>query len=56
MLARDWQCPFFETSAKERINIDETFHDLVRRMKRFQSAAIKGDKKDKVKGKKCVVM
>ena len=56
LLARSWQCPFFETSAKERINIDETFHELVRRMKRYQSATSQEKKKKKEKSKKCVVM
>ena len=56
LLAREWQCPFFETSAKLRVNIDETFHELVRRMKRYQSAAATGDKKKDKQGKKCVVM
>ena len=52
LLARDWQCSFFETSAKDRINIDETFQKLVKEMKRFLSAD-----EDKVRRRMgCVVM
>jgi len=29
-LANSWKAPFFETSAKFRINIDECFHECVR--------------------------
>ena len=36
LLARTLKCPFFETSAKLRINIDECFHELVREIKRAQ--------------------
>ena len=36
LLARTLKCPFFETSAKLRINIDESFHELVREIKRVQ--------------------
>ncbi|CAI8010085.1 Katanin p60 ATPase-containing subunit A-like 2 [Geodia barretti] len=34
LLSQQLQCPFFETSAKLRINIDECFHELVREIKR----------------------
>ena len=60
VLAKEWQCPFFETSAKDRVNIDETFHELVRRMKRFQSAMTadkgKGKKKGGGGGGNCLMM
>src|SRR4051812_32080009 len=29
-LAKSWKVPFFETSAKTRINIEETVHELLR--------------------------
>jgi small GTP-binding protein len=29
-LAREWGCPYFETSAKSRINIEEAIFELVR--------------------------
>eukprot|EP01027_Heterolobosea_sp_BB2_P022403 GEZU01032981.1.p1 GENE.GEZU01032981.1~~GEZU01032981.1.p1 ORF type:complete len:161 (-),score=60.74 GEZU01032981.1:251-733(-) len=32
----DW--PFFETSAKERINVEESFYELVRDIRRFKQA------------------
>jgi GTPase SAR1 family protein len=28
-LARQWRCPHYETSAKNRTNVDEIFYDLV---------------------------
>lgn len=36
-LARDWDVPFFETSARLRVNVDEPFADLVREIRRQQS-------------------
>ena len=36
LLARTLKCPFYETSAKLRINIDECFHELVREIKKAQ--------------------
>lgn len=32
-LAEEWGCPFFETSAKTRHNVDQVFAEVVRRMK-----------------------
>ncbi|CDH52221.1 ras-like protein [Lichtheimia corymbifera JMRC:FSU:9682] len=34
-LARQFRCPFAETSAKMRINVDETFHNVVREIRRM---------------------
>lgn len=36
LLARQLKCPFFETSAKMRVNIDECFHEVVREIKKCQ--------------------
>jgi len=32
--AKLWDCPFFEASAKEDINVDETFYELVREIRK----------------------
>ncbi|GAB5370423.1 hypothetical protein AAMO2058_001491700 [Amorphochlora amoebiformis] len=37
-LASKWECPFYETSAKEQINVDIAFHDLVREIRRLQAS------------------
>ena len=34
-IAKEWDCPFYETSAKERINIMEAFQALVRDIKKW---------------------
>lgn len=34
-MARQFGCPFVETSAKQRVNVDESFSDLVREVRRF---------------------
>eukprot|EP01090_Pellita_catalonica_P022430 TRINITY_DN8718_c0_g1_i1.p1 TRINITY_DN8718_c0_g1~~TRINITY_DN8718_c0_g1_i1.p1 ORF type:complete len:183 (+),score=31.83 TRINITY_DN8718_c0_g1_i1:506-1054(+) len=33
-LAKQWNIPFFETSAKDRINVEELFFELVREIRR----------------------
>lgn len=55
-MAQQSQCGFFETSAKERVNIDECFHELVRRIKKFQIQGASDKKQAKKGGKKCVLM
>lgn len=55
MLARNLKCPFFETSAKLRIHIDECFHELVREIKKVQLDKNR-ELTEKKGGKKCVVM
>ena len=37
-LADQWGCPFFETSAKERINNEACFFEIVREIRRQNSA------------------
>ncbi|KAI8339926.1 ras-like protein 1 [Chlamydoabsidia padenii] len=34
-LAKDFGCQFIETSAKQRINVDEAFHDVVRDIRKY---------------------
>ena len=55
LLARTLKCPFFETSAKLRINIDECFHELVREIKKAQQERSK-DAQEKVKKEGCCVL
>lgn len=39
-LARQLHIPFIEASAKNRMNVDQAFHELVRVVRRFQEAEI----------------
>ena len=48
-MAKSFKCPFFETSAKDRINIEESFFELVRQLK----PASKQNKKGK---KNCIIL
>ena len=34
VLAHQWNCPFYETSAAWRQCVDDTFHELVREIRR----------------------
>ena len=36
-LARSWDCPFFETSAKENINVEDSFYQLVREVRKLNA-------------------
>jgi len=56
-LARSFGCPFFETSAKLRINIDNAFHELVRQIKKWQPDQDKaGDDNQNSKSGCCVLL
>ncbi len=46
-VAEEANCAYFETSAKEGINVDETFYDLVRQINAH---------KPKPKKKKCIIL
>ncbi|KAF2075485.1 hypothetical protein CYY_003221 [Polysphondylium violaceum] len=52
-LAKTFNCPFMETSAKSRINVEESFYSLVREIRKD----MKGDQVDKTKKKKkqCII-
>ncbi|KAJ3357190.1 Ras GTPase [Allomyces javanicus] len=67
-LARRFQCKFIETSAKQRVNVEEAFYNLVREIRRFtdtpdpttgarptSNAGGRGKKERKDKWK-CIVM
>jgi len=47
-LAKGWNCKFFETSAKDKINNDQCFYEVVREIRRSE----KNDNKSKKKTKK----
>jgi len=44
-LAKSFDCPFMETSAKARVNVEESFFQLVREIRKLNG----GDKKDGAK-------
>ena len=57
ILARNLKCPFYETSAKLRVHIDECFHELVREIKKVQLEKNKEQtEKKKKKGGDCVLL
>ena len=56
LLARQLNCPFFETSAKLRIHIDECFHELVREIKKAQQEKNREETEKVNKGGCCVVL
>lgn len=37
-MAEQYKCPFFETSAKDHVNVDECFRELVREVRKFKQA------------------
>jgi GTPase KRas protein len=43
-LAESWKCRFIETSAKQRINVDETFYNLVRGIKEYTAVSAPAEK------------
>jgi GTPase KRas protein len=55
-LARTYGVPFFETSAKARINVEECFYETVREIRKHLMPSKKRNSKEgKLKLKKCVI-
>ena len=50
-LAKSFGCPFYETSAKARINVEDSFYQLVREIRKYNQAK-NGGAPDKKKGGK----
>ncbi|KAJ6250093.1 ras-like protein rasb [Anaeramoeba flamelloides] len=48
-LAKTFGCPFFETSAKFRINVDESFFESVREIKNQNEKLLSNENKQKMK-------
>ncbi len=51
-MADQWGCTFFETSARNKINSDEIFFNVVRQI----NASIPDKKEGKDKKKKCLIL
>ena len=49
-LAKSFGCPFFSTSAKARINVEEAFYELVREIRKTNTSKNKPAKGGKKKG------
>jgi len=54
-LAKSFACPFFETSAKSRLNVEEAFYQLVREIRADTGGKDEGAKKPRRK-KGCLVL
>jgi len=55
-LAKSFGCPFVETSAKARINVDEAFHGLVKEIRRDALKDVKAGKPSKAKKGGCSIL
>ena len=55
-LAKEWNCPFYESSARHKINIEEMFFDLVRQIRRGYPYYISQKLQKKTKKKECLIM
>lgn len=55
-LAKTFNLPFMETSAKARINVEDAFYELVREVRRDREGAGGGAKKIKKRKGKCQIL
>lgn len=56
-LSRAWgNVPYYETSARKRINVDEVFADVVRQCRAIELADNKPRPSGRRKERKCVIM
>jgi Ras-related protein Ral-A len=55
--AKEWGCPYVETSVKERINVDEVYTDIMRKI-RARKPSGNGDSSNQPKKKKskCMIL
>ena len=56
--AKSWNCPYIETSAKTRQNVEEVYNALLRqiREKKKSQASLKNDKPAAKKKGKCILL
>lgn len=59
-LSKRLGCSFMETSAKERINVEQSFHELVRLVRKNKGAATpttssRNDEEEQKKKKNCIL-
>ena len=55
-LAKSFGCPFYETSAKARINVEEAFYELVREIRKYNNKSGTAAKPKKKKGGACLLI
>ena len=58
-LAKEWGCPFFETSAKTKINHEECFFQIVRQIREINERERKEEEerlKKKKKKFRCIIL
>jgi GTPase KRas protein len=55
-LAKEWGCPFFETSAKDKINNEECFYEVVREIRKADEEIVKPPGVDGCGGGCCSIL
>jgi len=55
-VAASWKCPFFETSAKTRHNVDEIFIEAVRMVVLFEKRILRQHRRNNKGGNDCCVV